>query len=92
MHYIHIKILIYIQTTWDTPSERTRNWVLQQKMEGAEMNESTYPTLTGGGDLSAATEILENVRKKLQNASPKLKRLAQKAASRLDQSLATWFC
>ncbi|XP_064907103.1 A-kinase anchor protein 9 isoform X2 [Columba livia] len=71
------------ETTWDTPSERTRNWVLQQKMEGAEMNESTYPTLTGGGDLSAATEILENVRKKLQNASPKLKRLAQKAASRL---------
>lgn len=56
------------------------------------MNESTYPTLTGGGDLSAATEILENVRKKLQNASPKLKRLAQKAASRLDQSWATWFC
>ncbi|NWQ73361.1 AKAP9 protein, partial [Columbina picui] len=79
------------ETTWDTPSERTRNWVLQQKMEGAEMNESTYPTLTGG-DLSAATEILENVRKKLQNTSPKLKRLAQKAASRLDQTLATCCC
>ncbi|NXI66514.1 AKAP9 protein, partial [Anseranas semipalmata] len=73
------------ETTWDTPNERTRNWVLQQKMEGAETNESTYPTLTGGGggDLSAATEILENVRQKLQNASPKLKKLARKAASRL---------
>ncbi|NXY70406.1 AKAP9 protein, partial [Glareola pratincola] len=71
------------ETTWDTPNERTRNWVLQQKMEGAETNESTYPTLTGGGDLSAATEILENVRQKLQNASPKLKQLARKAASRL---------
>ncbi|XP_075275472.1 A-kinase anchor protein 9 isoform X3 [Opisthocomus hoazin] len=72
------------ETTWDTPKERTRNWVLQQKMEGAETNESTYPTLTGGGgDLSAATEILENVRQKLQNASPKLKQLARKAASRL---------
>ncbi|NWS66695.1 AKAP9 protein, partial [Crotophaga sulcirostris] len=71
------------ETTWDTPNERTRNWVLQQKMEGAEPNESTYPTLTGGGDLSAATEILENVRQKLQSASPKLKQLARKAASRL---------
>lgn len=66
------------ETTWDTPNERTRNWVLQQKMEGAETNGSTYPTLTGGGgDLSAATEILENVRQKLQNASPKLKKLAR---------------
>ncbi|NXK02000.1 AKAP9 protein, partial [Herpetotheres cachinnans] len=71
------------ETTWDTPNDRTRNWVLQQKMEGAKTNESTYPTLTGGGDLSAATEILENVRQKLQNVSPKLKQLAQKAASRL---------
>ncbi|KAM9304112.1 A-kinase anchor protein 9 isoform 3-T3 [Morus bassanus] len=71
------------ETTWDTPNDRTRNWVLQQKMEGAETNESTYPTLTGGGDLSAATEILENVRQKLQNVSPKLKQLARKAASRL---------
>ncbi|XP_075602320.1 A-kinase anchor protein 9 isoform X1 [Balearica regulorum gibbericeps] len=71
------------ETTWNTPNERTRNWVLQQKMEGAETNETTYPTLTGGGDLSAATEILENVKQKLQNASPKLKQLAWKAASRL---------
>uniref|UniRef100_A0A8C3PXI9 A-kinase anchoring protein 9 n=1 Tax=Chrysolophus pictus TaxID=9089 RepID=A0A8C3PXI9_CHRPC len=71
------------ETTWNTSNERTRNWVLQQKMEGAETNESTYPTLTGGGDLSAASGILEAVRQKLQSASPKLKQLAQKAASRL---------
>ncbi|XP_030353281.1 A-kinase anchor protein 9 isoform X4 [Strigops habroptila] len=71
------------ETTWDTPNDRTRKWVLQQKMEGAETNESTYPTLTGGGELSAATEVLQNVRQKLQNAFPKLKQLAQKAASRL---------
>ncbi|XP_074905197.1 A-kinase anchor protein 9 isoform X7 [Buteo buteo] len=71
------------ETTWAAPNDRTRNWVLQQKMEGAETNESTYPTLTGGGDLSAATEILEHVRQKLQNTSPKLKQLARKAASRL---------
>ncbi|NXL75311.1 AKAP9 protein, partial [Leptocoma aspasia] len=69
------------ETTWDTPNDRTRNWVLQQKMEGAETNELTYHTLTG--DLSAATEILEKVTQKLQNASPKLKQLAWKAASRL---------
>ncbi|NWR17742.1 AKAP9 protein, partial [Emberiza fucata] len=69
------------ESTWDTPNDRTRNWVLQQKMEGAETNELTYRTLTG--DLSAATEILEKVRQKLQNASPKLKQLARKAASRL---------
>ncbi|XP_054130199.1 A-kinase anchor protein 9 isoform X1 [Melozone crissalis] len=69
------------ETTWDTPNDRTRNWVLQQKMEGAETNELTCRTLTG--DLSAATEILEKVRQKLQNASPKLKQLARKAASRL---------
>ncbi|XP_041902524.1 A-kinase anchor protein 9-like isoform X5 [Corvus kubaryi] len=69
------------ETTWDTSNDRTRNWVLQQKMEGAESNQLTYRTLTG--DLSAATEILEKVRQKLQNASPKLKQLAWKAASRL---------
>ncbi|NWY41674.1 AKAP9 protein, partial [Sylvia atricapilla] len=69
------------EATWDTPNDRTRNWVLQQKMEGAETNELTYHTLTG--ELSAATEILEKVRQKLQNASPKLKQLAWKAASRL---------
>ncbi|KAJ7396789.1 A-kinase anchoring protein 9 [Pitangus sulphuratus] len=69
------------ETTWDTPNDRTRNWVLQQKMEGAETNELTYHTLTG--DFSAATEILEKVRQTLQNASPKLKQLARKAASRL---------
>ncbi|NXG61441.1 AKAP9 protein, partial [Hemiprocne comata] len=71
------------ETTWDTPNDRTRNWVLQQKIEGGKVNESTYPTLTGGGELSTTTEILENVRQKLQNASPKLKQLARKAASRL---------
>ncbi|XP_065522460.1 A-kinase anchor protein 9 isoform X2 [Lathamus discolor] len=71
------------ETTWDTPNDRTRKWVLQQKMEGAETNESTYPTVTGGGELSAASEVLQNIRQKLQNAFPKLKQLARKAASRL---------
>ncbi|XP_061206099.1 A-kinase anchor protein 9 isoform X1 [Neopsephotus bourkii] len=71
------------ETTWDTPNDRTRKWVLQQKMEGAETNESTYPTVTGAGELSAASEVLQNIRQKLQNAFPKLKQLARKAASRL---------
>ncbi|XP_075778505.1 A-kinase anchor protein 9 isoform X3 [Pelodiscus sinensis] len=74
------------ETSWDTSNERTRNWVLQQKMEGAEMNESTYPTLTevkGEGDLGDGSKILETVRQKLQNVSSKLKQLAHKAASRL---------
>lgn len=61
-------------------------------MERAEKNESTYPVLTRAGDLSTATEILENIRQKLQNVSPKLKQLAQKAASRLDQSSSTSVC
>uniref|UniRef100_A0A8C0IWP2 A-kinase anchoring protein 9 n=1 Tax=Chelonoidis abingdonii TaxID=106734 RepID=A0A8C0IWP2_CHEAB len=74
------------ETTWDTSNERTRNWVLQQKMEGVEMNESTYPMLTevkGEGDLSEGSKVLENIRQKLQNVSSKLKQLAHKAACRL---------
>ncbi|KAM7174738.1 A-kinase anchor protein 9 isoform 1-T1 [Macrochelys suwanniensis] len=74
------------ETTWDTSNERTRNWVLQQKREGAETNDSTYPALTeikGDGDLSEGSKVLENIRQKLQNVSSKLKQLAHKAASRL---------
>ncbi|NXG40558.1 AKAP9 protein, partial [Psilopogon haemacephalus] len=70
------------ETIWGTTSDRTRNWVLQQKMEGVEVKGSTCTMLTGRGDLSAATEILENIRQKLQTTAPKLKQLAWKAASR----------
>ncbi|XP_054016905.1 A-kinase anchor protein 9 [Dryobates pubescens] len=70
------------ETTWDTPNDRTRKWVLQQKTEGGEVKESTYPMLTGRGELSAATEILEHIQRKLQTTAPKLKQLARKAASR----------
>ncbi|NXN18112.1 AKAP9 protein, partial [Indicator maculatus] len=76
------------ETAWDTPNDRTRNWVLQQKTEGGEVKESTYPMLTGRGDLSAATEILENIRQKLQTTAPKLKQLARKAASRFQFEIA----
>ncbi|XP_067418315.1 A-kinase anchor protein 9 isoform X3 [Emydura macquarii macquarii] len=74
------------ETTWDTSNERTRNWVLQQKMEGVESNESIYPTLTemkGEGDLGEGSKVVENIRQKLQNVSSNLKQLAHKAANRL---------
>uniref|UniRef100_A0A8D0G315 Pericentrin/AKAP-450 centrosomal targeting domain-containing protein n=1 Tax=Sphenodon punctatus TaxID=8508 RepID=A0A8D0G315_SPHPU len=74
------------QTTWDTSNERTRKWILQQKMEEAETKESTFSALTamkGGGDLTGVTQVLENIKQKLQHVSSKLKQLAQKAACRL---------
>ncbi|XP_019363947.1 PREDICTED: A-kinase anchor protein 9 isoform X4 [Gavialis gangeticus] len=73
------------ETTCDMSNERTRNWILQQKMEGAEANEPTYPTLmeTKGGDLAVGSSVLDNIRQKLQNMSSKLKQLAHKAARRL---------
>uniref|UniRef100_A0A7M4FZK2 A-kinase anchoring protein 9 n=1 Tax=Crocodylus porosus TaxID=8502 RepID=A0A7M4FZK2_CROPO len=72
-------------TTCDMSNERTRNWILQQKMEGAEANEPTYPTLmeTKGGDLAVGSSVLDNIRQTLQNMSSKLKQLAHKAARRL---------
>uniref|UniRef100_A0A8C8VNJ0 A-kinase anchoring protein 9 n=1 Tax=Pelusios castaneus TaxID=367368 RepID=A0A8C8VNJ0_9SAUR len=74
------------QTTWDTSNERTRNWVLQQKMEGVETNESIYPTLSemkGEGDLGEGSNVVDCIGQKLHNISSKLKQLAHKAASRL---------
>ncbi|XP_019388600.1 PREDICTED: A-kinase anchor protein 9 isoform X5 [Crocodylus porosus] len=73
------------ETTCDMSNERTRNWILQQKMEGAEANEPTYPTLmeTKGGDLAVGSSVLDNIRQTLQNMSSKLKQLAHKAARRL---------
>ncbi|KYO26647.1 A-kinase anchor protein 9 isoform C [Alligator mississippiensis] len=74
------------ETTCDMSNERTRNWILQQKMEGAEANEPTYPTLMetkGEGDLAVGSNVLDNIRQKLQNMSSKLKQLAHKAARRL---------
>lgn len=54
-------------------------------MEGAEANEPTYPTLMetkGEGDLAVGSNVLDNIRQKLQNMSSKLKQLAHKAARR----------
>ncbi|XP_078198899.1 A-kinase anchor protein 9 isoform X12 [Callithrix jacchus] len=69
--------------TWSLTSDRTRNWVLQQKIEG-ETKESNYPKLVemnGGG--TGCDHELEMIRRKLQCVASKLQVLAQKASTRL---------
>ncbi|XP_077007848.1 A-kinase anchor protein 9 isoform X17 [Tamandua tetradactyla] len=70
-------------TTWSLTSDRTRNWVLQQKIEG-ETKESSYPKLiemTGGR--TGYSPELEMIRQRLQCMASKLQHLAQKASNRL---------
>ncbi|XP_042636740.1 A-kinase anchor protein 9 [Orycteropus afer afer] len=70
-------------TTWSLTSDRTRNWVLQQKIEG-ETKDSGYPKLiemNGGG--IAYNHELEMIREKLQCMASKLEHLAQKTSNRL---------
>uniref|UniRef100_A0A8C9DL03 A-kinase anchoring protein 9 n=1 Tax=Prolemur simus TaxID=1328070 RepID=A0A8C9DL03_PROSS len=69
-------------TTWSLTSDRTRNWVLQQKI--GETKESNYPKLiemNGGG--TGCNHELEMIRQKLQHVASKLQHLAQKASNRL---------
>ncbi|XP_032258087.1 A-kinase anchor protein 9 isoform X5 [Phoca vitulina] len=70
-------------STWSLTSDRTRNWVLQQKLEG-ETKESSYLKLIemneGGAGCNHALEI---IRQKLQHVASKLQHLAQKASNRL---------
>ncbi|XP_043823210.1 A-kinase anchor protein 9 isoform X2 [Dromiciops gliroides] len=70
-------------TTWDSSSDRTRNWVLQQKMEGTEKKESSYPPLIEMNGDGTTEDELETIRQKLQLISSKLQQLAHKASSRL---------
>ncbi|XP_027703644.1 A-kinase anchor protein 9 isoform X3 [Vombatus ursinus] len=72
-------------TTWDSSSDRTRNWVLQQKIEGTEKKESSYPPLIemNGGVTTEDIRELETIRQKLQLISSKLQQLAHKTSSRL---------
>ncbi|XP_072620351.1 A-kinase anchor protein 9 isoform X9 [Vulpes vulpes] len=70
-------------TTWSLTSDRTRNWVLQQKIEG-ETKESSYLKLiemNEGG--TGCNHELEMIRQKLQCVASKLQHLAQKASNRL---------
>ncbi|XP_060270416.1 A-kinase anchor protein 9 isoform X7 [Ovis aries] len=69
-------------TTWSLTNDRTRNWVLQQKM--GETKESSYPKMiemNGGG--TGYNHELEIIRQKLQCVASKLQHLAQKASNRL---------
>ncbi|XP_036719858.1 A-kinase anchor protein 9 isoform X4 [Balaenoptera musculus] len=69
-------------TTWSSTNDRTRNWVLQQKIE--ETKESSYPKMiemNGGG--TSYNHELEMIRQKLQRVASKLQHLAQKASNRL---------
>ncbi|XP_016074317.1 PREDICTED: A-kinase anchor protein 9 isoform X2 [Miniopterus natalensis] len=70
-------------TTWSLTSDRTRNWVLQQKI-GGETKESSYPKLiemNEGG--TGYNHELEMIKQKLQHMASKLQHLAQKASNRL---------
>ncbi|XP_057160083.1 A-kinase anchor protein 9 isoform X6 [Ursus arctos] len=70
-------------TTWSLTSDRTRNWVLQQKIEG-ETKESSYPKLIEMNEGGAGcNHELEIIRQKLQRVASKLQHLAQKASNRL---------
>ncbi|XP_033276411.1 A-kinase anchor protein 9 isoform X12 [Orcinus orca] len=69
-------------TTWSLTNDRTRNWVLQQKI--GETKESSYPKMiemNGGG--AGYNHELEMIRQKLQRVASKLQHLAQKASNRL---------
>ncbi|KAM8770248.1 A-kinase anchor protein 9 isoform 3-T3 [Rhynchonycteris naso] len=70
-------------TTWSLTNDRTRNWVLQQKIEG-EAQESSYPKLIemNGGRTGYSHEV-EMIEQKLQHTASKLQHLAQKASNRL---------
>ncbi|KAM6152629.1 A-kinase anchor protein 9 [Erethizon dorsatum] len=70
-------------TSWSLTNDRTRNWVLQQKIEG-DTKESNYPKLTvvNGGEASCNQE-LEAVRQELGHVASSLQRLSRKASNRL---------
>ncbi|XP_058152982.1 A-kinase anchor protein 9 isoform X3 [Dasypus novemcinctus] len=70
-------------TIWSLTNDRTRNWVLQQKIEG-ETKESSYPEVTEmNGGRSSCNHELEMIRQRLQCMASKLQHLAQKASNRL---------
>uniref|UniRef100_A0A8D2JDX8 Pericentrin/AKAP-450 centrosomal targeting domain-containing protein n=1 Tax=Sciurus vulgaris TaxID=55149 RepID=A0A8D2JDX8_SCIVU len=68
---------------WSLTNDRTRNWVLQQKIEG-ERKESNYPQFIemNGGETGYNHE-LQMIGQKLQCVTFKLRHLAQKTSNRL---------
>ncbi|XP_055974609.1 A-kinase anchor protein 9 isoform X3 [Sorex fumeus] len=70
-------------STWSLTNDRTRNWVLQQKIEG-QTNESSYPKLIEmNGGSSDFNHELEIIRQNLQRVAVILQQLSQKASKRL---------
>ncbi|KAM4873646.1 A-kinase anchor protein 9 isoform 1-T1 [Thomomys bottae] len=75
-------------TTWSMINDRTRNWVLQQKIEG-ETKESSYPKLIEmNGRENDYNHELEMIRQNLQHVDSKLQHLSQKASHRLQFEVA----
>lgn len=73
-------------TEWDTSSDRTKSWILQQKEEASESKESGFSTqmeMNGGDVISGSDVAVENIKHRLQQVSSKLKQLASKAAKRI---------
>ncbi|XP_028634116.1 A-kinase anchor protein 9 [Grammomys surdaster] len=68
--------------TWNFTDDRTRNWVLQQKMGETKDTNFTKLTEINGGELDQNHD-LEMVRQTLQHVASKLQHVAQKACSRL---------
>uniref|UniRef100_A0A8C6MRQ1 A kinase anchor protein 9 n=1 Tax=Mus spicilegus TaxID=10103 RepID=A0A8C6MRQ1_MUSSI len=68
--------------TWNFTDDRTRNWVLQQKMGEAKDRNFTKLIEMNGGELDHNHD-LEMIRQTLQHVASKLQHVAQKACSRL---------
>ncbi|XP_006503587.1 A-kinase anchor protein 9 isoform X11 [Mus musculus] len=68
--------------TWNFTDDRTRNWVLQQKMGEAKDRNFTKLIEINGGELDHNHD-LEMIRQTLQHVASKLQHVAQKACSRL---------
>ncbi|KAL1777841.1 A-kinase anchor protein 9 isoform X3 [Sigmodon hispidus] len=72
------------QATWNFIDDRTRNWVLQQKME-EETNDTSYTKLI---EMNGGNSIYKNdvgvIKQKLQHVALKLHHVAQKACNRLE--------
>ncbi|XP_059113296.1 A-kinase anchor protein 9 isoform X2 [Peromyscus eremicus] len=73
------------QATWNFTDDRTRNWVLQQKMgEEVKGTSSTALIGTNGGQIVDSNDV-ELIRQKLQHVATKLQQhVAQKACDRLE--------
>lgn len=70
------------QATWNFTDDRTRNWVLQQKME--EEAKGTSSAALIGGQIVHSNDV-EHIRQKLQHVAAKLQQhVAQKNCGRLE--------